>query len=45
MTLVLTYIAWHWRLSMACGSSTLRKSVALFFEPLLDPFDPSGNHI
>ena len=22
-----------------------RKSVALWFEPLLDPFDPSGNHI
>ena len=22
-----------------------RKAVVLFFEPLLDPFDPSGNHI
>lgn len=22
-----------------------RKSVAAWFEPLLDPFDPSGNHI
>lgn len=22
-----------------------RKSVAVWFEPLLDPFDPSGNHI
>jgi hypothetical protein len=26
-------------------SAGWRKSVALFFEPLLDPFDPSGDHI
>lgn len=26
-------------------STGWRKSVVLFFEPLLDPFDPSGNHI
>ena len=26
-------------------SSGWRKAVALWFEPLLDPFDPSGDHI
>jgi len=26
-------------------STGWRKSVVLFFEPILDPFDPSGNHI
>ena len=26
-------------------STGWRKSVAQFFEPLLDPFDPSGDHI
>ena len=26
-------------------STGWRKSVAIWFEPLLDPFDPSGNHI
>ena len=26
-------------------SSGWRKAVVSFFEPLLDPFDPSGNHI
>ena len=26
-------------------SSGWRKTLVLFFEPLLDPFDPSGNHI
>jgi uncharacterized membrane protein YhaH (DUF805 family) len=26
-------------------SDNWRKSVALWFEPLLDPFDPSGDHI
>ena len=27
------------------NSSGWRKSVAIWAEPLLDPFDPSGNHI
>lgn len=26
-------------------STGWRKAVAVWFEPLLDPFDPSGNHI
>lgn len=26
-------------------SSGWRKSIAMWFEPLLDPFDPSGDHI
>lgn len=26
-------------------SSGWRKRVAMWFEPILDPFDPSGNHI
>lgn len=26
-------------------SSGWRKAVAVWFEPLLDPFDPSGDHI
>lgn len=34
------------RLKRHNNSSTgWRKSIAVWFEPLLDPFDPSGNHI
>ena len=27
------------------GSAGWRKAVVQFFEPLLDPFDPDGNHV
>ena len=29
----------------ACATGGWRKAVALWAEPLLDPYDPSGNHI
>ena len=33
------------RLKRHNGGTGWRKSVAAWFEPLLDPFDPSGDHI
>lgn len=33
------------RLKRHKNSNGWRQAVALWFEPLLDPFDPSGNHI
>lgn len=27
------------------NSNNWRKSIALWFEPILDPFDPSGDHV
>ena len=29
----------------ACATGGWRKAIALWAEPLLDPYDPSGNHI
>lgn len=49
MSIILLEIPQEWtvtsRLKRHQASTGWRKAVVLFFEPVLDPLDPSGNHI